>query len=67
MADVPATYNIPINFTDSEIPAKTDPRAARVLTELNKAVASGNYGYVTWTWWPAEVGHVRLSRAWSRC
>ncbi|GIH14039.1 ABC transporter substrate-binding protein [Rugosimonospora africana] len=54
MADVPATYNIPITFTDSEIPTKTDPRAARVLTELNKAVSSGNYGYVTWTWWPPK-------------
>ncbi|HEY2669386.1 MAG TPA: extracellular solute-binding protein [Rugosimonospora sp.] len=54
MADVPATYNIPINFTASEIPAKTDPRAARVLTSLNTAVSSGNYGYVTWTWWPPK-------------
>ncbi len=54
MADVPATYNIPITFADSEIPAKADPRAARVLTELNKAVETGNYGYVTWTWWPPK-------------
>lgn len=54
MADVPATYNIPINFKDSEIPSSADPRAARVLTELNKAVDSGNYGYVTWTWWPPK-------------
>jgi raffinose/stachyose/melibiose transport system substrate-binding protein len=54
MADVAATYNIPINFTDSEIPAKADPRAARVLTSLNKAVSTGNYGYVTWTWWPPK-------------
>ncbi len=54
MADVPATYNIPITFQDSEIPSNADPRAARVLTELNKAVATGNYGYVTWTWWPPK-------------
>ena len=54
MADVPATYNIPITFQDSEIPAKADPRAARVLTELNTAVSTGNYGYVTWTWWPPK-------------
>jgi raffinose/stachyose/melibiose transport system substrate-binding protein len=54
MSDVAATYNIPITFTDGEIPQKTDPRAARVLTSLNKAVASGNYGYVTWTWWPPK-------------
>jgi raffinose/stachyose/melibiose transport system substrate-binding protein len=60
MADVPATYNIPVTFKDTEIPttttagAKADPRAARVLTELNKAVETGNYGYVTWTWWPPK-------------
>ena len=54
MSDVDATYNIPITFSDSEIPAKTDPRAARVLTSLNKAISSGNYGYVTWTWWPPK-------------
>ncbi|WP_433046214.1 ABC transporter substrate-binding protein [Dactylosporangium sp. CS-033363] len=54
MADVPATYNIPITFKADEIPQKTDPRAARVLTEVDKAVSSGNYGYVTWTWWPPK-------------
>jgi raffinose/stachyose/melibiose transport system substrate-binding protein len=55
MADVPATYNIPINFSDDEIPAGIDPRAKRVLTSLNKAVATGDYGYVTWTWWPPKA------------
>jgi raffinose/stachyose/melibiose transport system substrate-binding protein len=54
MADVDATYNIPINFPDNAIPQRTDPRAARVLTSLNKAFSSGNYGYVTWTWWPPK-------------
>jgi raffinose/stachyose/melibiose transport system substrate-binding protein len=55
MADVPATYNIPIEFADSEIPASIDPRAGRVLRSLNEAVAKGNYGYVTWTWWPPKA------------
>ncbi|MGA8114343.1 MAG: extracellular solute-binding protein [Actinocatenispora sp.] len=54
MADVPATYNIPITLRDSEIPVKTDPRSARVLTAVNNAVSSGNYGYVTWTWFPPQ-------------
>lgn len=55
MSEVPATYNIPIAFSDTEIPAAIDPRAGRVLTSLNQAVANGNYGYVTWTWWPPKA------------
>ncbi|TCC63290.1 extracellular solute-binding protein [Kribbella pittospori] len=55
MADVPATYNIPIDFADADIPKKIDPRSARVLTSLNKAVSTGDYGYVTWTWWPPKT------------
>lgn len=55
MSEVPSTYNIPIDFADSEIPSNIDPRAGRVLTSLNKAVATGDYGYVTWTWWPPKT------------
>lgn len=51
MADVNATYNIPIEFEDSEIPDNADPRHARALAEINKAVAAGTFGYVSWTWW----------------
>lgn len=55
MADVPSTYNIPIDFEDSEIPASIDPRSGRVLTSLNRAIDTGDYGYVTWTWWPPKT------------
>jgi raffinose/stachyose/melibiose transport system substrate-binding protein len=55
MADVPATYNIPIDFADSDVPSTIDPRSGRVLTEVNKAVAAGDYGFVTWTWWPPKT------------
>ncbi len=54
MADVPATYNIPIDFDPSQIPSTIDPRAKRVLTSVNDAVSQGKYGYVTWTWWPPK-------------
>ena len=54
MAQVPATYNIPIGFSDADIPAEIDPRAKRVLTSVNESIASGTYGYVTWTWWPPK-------------
>lgn len=55
MADVPATYNIPIQFDNSEIPSSIDPRSGRVLSSINDAVANGNIGYVTWTWWPPKT------------
>lgn len=54
MAEVPATYNLPIEFADGDIPSSIDPRAKRVLTSVNSAITSGNYGYVTWTWWPPK-------------
>lgn len=55
MADVPATYNIPIPVTAGELPGTIDPRSKRLIVALNEAVAKGNYGYVTWTWWPAQA------------
>ncbi|MEV0715537.1 extracellular solute-binding protein [Asanoa sp. NPDC050611] len=55
MADVPSTYNIPIDFADGDIPSSIDPRSGRALTEINKAVAAGDYGFVTWTWWPPKT------------
>ncbi|GAA2364734.1 ABC transporter substrate-binding protein [Catellatospora methionotrophica] len=55
MADVPSTYNIPVDFADADIPSTIDARAGRVLTSVNKAVATGDYGYVTWTWWPPKT------------
>lgn len=54
MAAVPATYNIPIQFDNGEIPDSIDPRSGRVLSSINDAVASGDIGYVTWTWWPPK-------------
>ncbi|MDG4825572.1 extracellular solute-binding protein [Asanoa sp. WMMD1127] len=55
MADVPSTYNIPIDFADSDVPTSIDPRSGRALAAVNKAVASGDYGFVTWTWWPPKT------------
>lgn len=55
MADVPATYNIPIQFSEDEIPAEIDPRSGRVLSSLNATMESGDYGYVSWTWWPPKT------------
>jgi raffinose/stachyose/melibiose transport system substrate-binding protein len=54
MAEVPATYNVPIPLKASDLPSTMDPRSARVITEVNTAIDAGNYGYVTWTWWPPK-------------
>ncbi|HTF08171.1 MAG TPA: hypothetical protein VK659_08370, partial [Asanoa sp.] len=32
-----------------------DPRSGRALTAVNNAVAAGDYGFVTWTWWPPKT------------
>lgn len=55
MAAVPATYNIPIPLSTSDLPNSMDPRSKRLLTAVTDAVHNGNYGYVTWTWWPAQA------------
>lgn len=55
MADVPATYNIPIPVSAGDLPGTIDARSKRLITAVNSAVQSGNYGYVTWTWWPAQA------------
>jgi raffinose/stachyose/melibiose transport system substrate-binding protein len=54
MAAVPGTYNIPIPFTPAEVPSSIDPRSLRLLTATQQAMATGNFGYVTWTWWPPK-------------
>jgi raffinose/stachyose/melibiose transport system substrate-binding protein len=54
MSEVPATYNVPIPVAKGDLPASTDPRSAREITEVNAAIDAGNYGYVTWTWWPPK-------------
>jgi raffinose/stachyose/melibiose transport system substrate-binding protein len=46
----------PIEFTADDFPADTDPRIARFFTEFSDVTGAGNYGYTTWTFWPAEAG-----------
>lgn len=54
MAAVPGTYNIPIPFSASSLPAGMDPRSRRLVTATQNAMATGDFGYVTWTWWPPK-------------
>ena len=43
----------PVKMNASDL-SSLDPRRARLITELNTAAAAGNYGYTTWTFWPAK-------------
>jgi raffinose/stachyose/melibiose transport system substrate-binding protein len=48
-------FVVPIKFAATDIPSDVDPRVARFLTEFAKVTGEGNYGYTTWTFWPAEA------------
>jgi raffinose/stachyose/melibiose transport system substrate-binding protein len=50
MADVPATYNVPIPIAEGDLPTGMDPRYSRLLTSVQNALSTGDFGYVTWTW-----------------
>lgn len=43
----------PINITSDQLKG-IDPRRARLIEELSKAAANGQYGYTTWTFWPPK-------------
>jgi raffinose/stachyose/melibiose transport system substrate-binding protein len=48
-------FVVPIQFGPEDFPADTDPRISRFFTEFGEVTGAGNYGYTTWTFWPAEA------------
>lgn len=48
-------FVVPIKFTAEDFPADVDPRVARFLPQFAEVTGEGNYGYTTWTFWPAEA------------
>src|SRR5918994_2696253 len=54
MAAVPAAFNAPLPFEQSDFPASMDPRVARQLASLSEATGKGNFGYAAWTFWPSK-------------
>ena len=54
MAAVPAAFNAPLPFEQSDFPASMDPRVARQLASLSEATGKGNFGYTAWTFWPSK-------------
>jgi raffinose/stachyose/melibiose transport system substrate-binding protein len=43
----------PVSISASDL-GSIDARRVRLITELNTAAAAGQYGYTTWTFWPAK-------------
>lgn len=54
MAAIPAAFNAPLPFTESDFPQSMDPRVARQLASLSQATDKGNFGYTAWTFWPSK-------------
>ncbi len=52
--DFPGEWIVPIKLSKGDFPADTDPRFIRALESIADASAKGNYGYTTWTFWPAK-------------
>ncbi|MCS6847023.1 MAG: extracellular solute-binding protein [Anaerolineae bacterium] len=52
--DFPGEWVVPITLTKEDFPVGTDPRFIRALEALAAASKSGDYGYTTWTFWPAK-------------
>ena len=52
--DFPGEWVVPITLSKADFPADTDPRFIRALETIANASRQGNYGYTTWTFWPAK-------------
>jgi len=46
---------VPLHYTADDFPAGTDPRVVRYFVDFATATARGDYGYTTWTFWPAKT------------
>ena len=49
-------FVVPLYFSAEDIKASVSPQVKRYLLEFADATGKGNYGYTTWTFWPADPG-----------
>jgi len=59
IAEGGSRFTLAINYTESDFPETIDPRVMDLVTNLTSATASGDFGYVAWTFWPPKT-HVFL-------
>jgi raffinose/stachyose/melibiose transport system substrate-binding protein len=51
--DWPGDWNLPLTSIDeAKLTKNVSPIFAKTFTAFSKAVAQGDYGYTTWTFWP---------------
>jgi raffinose/stachyose/melibiose transport system substrate-binding protein len=51
--DWPGDWNLPLTSIDeAKLSKNVSPIFATTFTSFSKAVAQGNFGYTTWTFWP---------------
>jgi len=57
---IAAVYNfgewvVPLNFTSEDFPPETNKRIVRFFEDFAEVTGRGDYGYTTWTFWPAKT------------
>lgn len=48
-------WNVPLHYKASDFSASADPRLTRYVESFAAATGTGNFGYTTWTFWPAKT------------
>jgi raffinose/stachyose/melibiose transport system substrate-binding protein len=48
-------WMVPLRYTADDFPAGTDPRVVRFFVDFADVTGRGDYGYTTWTFWPAKT------------
>ncbi len=46
---------VPLNFSEKDFGKEVDPRVKRFFIDFAQRTGKGDYGYTTWTFWPAEA------------
>jgi len=49
-------FVVPLYFAEDDIRDSVSPQVRRYLVDFAEATGKGNYGYTTWTFWPADPG-----------
>ena len=49
-------FVVPLYFAADDIRESVSPQVRRYLVDFAEATGKGNYGYTTWTFWPADPG-----------
>ena len=48
-------WMVPLKYAASDFPADTDERVVRFFEDYSAVTGRGDYGYTTWTHWPAKT------------